>query len=144
MERLIIEDDTGTSVVDFLKGIDMKAVIDLVHAAWTEISEDILRKSWRKIFPIVHKKPSAPCIPVVPELYKFAVSDDEFEDANNPKDSLAGGHNYGLEFCARLFLLSLLCRAASLPGPGAADVVILVNVVNVFTLDRNSTGSSWG
>jgi hypothetical protein len=34
MERLIIEDDTGTSIVDFLKGI--KAVIDLVHAAWTE------------------------------------------------------------------------------------------------------------
>ena len=53
LQRLIIEDDCGTSIVDFLKGINLKIVIDLVYAAWAEICKDTLRKSWRKIIPIV-------------------------------------------------------------------------------------------
>ncbi len=52
LQRLIIEDDLGTSIVDFLKGVNLKVVVDLLHLAWTEISKDTLRKSWRKILPI--------------------------------------------------------------------------------------------
>ena len=52
LQRLIIEDDCGTSIV---KGINLKIVMDLVYAAWPEICKDTLRKSWRKIIPIVSR-----------------------------------------------------------------------------------------
>ena len=39
-------------VVDFLKTIDMKVVVDLASEAWDEISPVTLRKSWQKILPL--------------------------------------------------------------------------------------------
>ena len=78
LQRLIIEDDCGTSIVDFLKGINLKIVIDLVYAAWAEICKDTLRKSWRKIIPIVSR--TSKCTPVLAKLYELAVSDEEDTD----------------------------------------------------------------
>jgi len=49
--RLLIEEESGASVVDFLKGINMKVVVDLIHQSWVEIEPTTLRKSWRKILP---------------------------------------------------------------------------------------------
>ena len=48
LRRLLIEDDRGGSVVDFLKSVDMK-VVEFVAEAWDEIKSDTLQKSWRKI-----------------------------------------------------------------------------------------------
>ena len=52
LRRLIIEDDMGRSVVDFLKGVNMKVVAEMAAEAWSEIKQDTLRKSWQKIIPV--------------------------------------------------------------------------------------------
>ena len=52
LRKLLIEDDRGISVVEFLKGVDMKKVSYLVAEAWDEIDPSTLRKSWRKILPL--------------------------------------------------------------------------------------------
>ena len=52
LRRLIIEDDMGRSVVDFLKGVNMKVVAEMTAEAWSEIKQDTLRKSWQKIIPV--------------------------------------------------------------------------------------------
>ena len=48
LHRLIIADEMGTSIIDFLKTVDMKMVIELVAEAWDEISSSTLRRSWEK------------------------------------------------------------------------------------------------
>lgn len=52
LRRLIIEDDRGVSVIDFLKTINMKTVADFIAEAWDEIQPSTLRKSWQKILPL--------------------------------------------------------------------------------------------
>ena len=52
LHRLIIEDENGASIVEFLKFVNMKVVVELISEAWQEISAATLRKSWRKIVPI--------------------------------------------------------------------------------------------
>lgn len=53
LRRLIIQEDgNNKSIVDFLKEVNMRVVIDLIDEAWTEISHSTLRKSWRKILPM--------------------------------------------------------------------------------------------
>ena len=52
LRRLIIEDDRGQSVVDFLKSVNMKTVTHLIAESWEEIKPDTFRKSWKKIIPI--------------------------------------------------------------------------------------------
>ena len=52
LHRLIIADEMGTSIIDFLKTVDMKMVIELVAEAWDEISSSTLRRSWEKIIPL--------------------------------------------------------------------------------------------
>ena len=42
----------GGSVVDFLKGINMKVVAEMAAEAWSEIKQDTLRKLWQKIIPV--------------------------------------------------------------------------------------------
>ena len=37
------------SIVDFLKSINMRVVVDLIKEAWNEIKDKMLRKSWEKI-----------------------------------------------------------------------------------------------
>lgn len=45
VSRLILADDSGKSVAEFLKSINMKVVVDLVKEAWDEIKAETLRKS---------------------------------------------------------------------------------------------------
>ncbi len=49
LTRLLIEDDKGGYVIDFLKSIDMRKVVNMVGMT------DTIRKSWRKIVPCVPK-----------------------------------------------------------------------------------------
>ena len=52
LRALIIGDDRGVSLIDFLKSVTMKTVVNLVAEAWKEIEPSTLRKSWQKILPI--------------------------------------------------------------------------------------------
>ena len=52
LSRLIPADEGCISIVDFLKSVNMKVVVDLVKEAWDEIKDKILRKSWEKILPL--------------------------------------------------------------------------------------------
>ena len=85
LHRLIIEDDMGVSIVDILKGVNLKVVADMVYEAWTEVSKDTLRKSWQKIIPITASSfgKSDPPTPMLAELYKLAVVGDEDEDIDS-------------------------------------------------------------
>ena len=55
LQQLLIEDENGVSVPQFLKTINMKVVADYVAEAWKEIPSSTFRKSWRKILPIVEE-----------------------------------------------------------------------------------------
>lgn len=57
LRRLLIEEENGASVVDFLKSVDMKVVVDLAAESWDEIEACTLAKSWRKILPDLHHAP---------------------------------------------------------------------------------------
>ena len=52
LSRLISADEGCVSIVDFLKSVNMKVVIDLIKEAWDEIKDKTLRKSWEKILPL--------------------------------------------------------------------------------------------
>ena len=58
LRRLLIEDENGVSLIDFLKSLNMKIVTELIAESWGEIKESTLRKSWRKIMPIQEPKES--------------------------------------------------------------------------------------
>ena len=58
LRRLLIEDENGVSLIDFLKSVNMKIVTELIAESWGEIKESTLRKSWRKIMPIREPKES--------------------------------------------------------------------------------------
>ena len=86
LRRLIIKDESGISIVDYLKGINLKVVVDLIHDSWTEISSRTLQKSWRKIIPITSPKSRptpSPHTPLLKELYEMAESDDESTNADS-------------------------------------------------------------
>ncbi len=59
LRRLLIEDDRGGCVVDFLKAVDMKKVVQFVAEAWEEIKADTFRKSWRKIISLPKQEDSS-------------------------------------------------------------------------------------
>ena len=46
---MLLADEDGMPIVDFLKSINMKVVVDLVSEAWDEINKETIRKSWEKI-----------------------------------------------------------------------------------------------
>ena len=52
LEELVLNDTEGTTIVTFLKGINMFKIIQLISESWNEIEEMTLRRSWGKIFPI--------------------------------------------------------------------------------------------
>lgn len=52
LEELVLRDEDGTSIIDFLKGINMLKVTKMIAASWNEIKEKTLRLSWRKILPL--------------------------------------------------------------------------------------------
>ena len=58
LRRLLIEDENGVSLIDFLKSWNMKNVTELIAESWGEIKESTLRKSWRNIMPIQEPKES--------------------------------------------------------------------------------------
>jgi hypothetical protein len=51
LRRLIIEDNVGGSIIDLLKSINMKIVVELIAESWDEIQSATIRKSWQKIIP---------------------------------------------------------------------------------------------
>ena len=98
LRTLIIEDDLGTSIVDFIKGVNLRIVVDLVHEAWMETSKDTLRRSWQKILPI---NPPCPCkisppSPVLASLYNLAVPDDESGDNSSSPPQPRGSYGYAM------------------------------------------------
>ena len=52
LSRMLLADEDGRSIIDFLKSVNMKVVVDLIKEAWDEVKAEILRKSWEKIIPI--------------------------------------------------------------------------------------------
>ena len=58
LQKLVLEDEHGTSVIDFLKTIDMKVVSDMISKAWNELDASTLNKSWRKIIPSSDESPA--------------------------------------------------------------------------------------
>ena len=49
LQRLLIEDENGVSLIDFLKSVNMKVVSELIAESWSEIKPSTLHKSWGKI-----------------------------------------------------------------------------------------------
>ena len=52
LEELALQDDDGTSIIDFVKGINMLTVSKMIAASWNEIKEQTFQLSWRKILPL--------------------------------------------------------------------------------------------
>ena len=52
LHRLLIEEESGTPVINVLKTVDLKVVVDLATEAWDEISPVTLRKSWQEILSL--------------------------------------------------------------------------------------------
>ena len=50
LRKLLIEDDMGVNIVDFVKSIHMLQVSHLVAEVREEIPQSTFRKSWQKIF----------------------------------------------------------------------------------------------
>jgi len=53
LEELILRDEEGKSIPDFLKSINMLVVSNLIAASWKEIPSKTIQLSWRKIIPTV-------------------------------------------------------------------------------------------
>ena len=49
---MLFADEDGMSIVDFLKSVNMKVVVDLISEAWDEVKGETVRKSWEKIIPL--------------------------------------------------------------------------------------------
>ena len=62
IRRLIIEHDIGGSIVQFVKGVNMKVVVELVAESWNEIQSTTICKSWQKIIPITTTPSDTPPI----------------------------------------------------------------------------------
>ena len=91
LRRLIIQDDRGKSVVEYLKEVNMHVVADLVSKAWSDITNSTLRKSWRKILPIT----PAPSVQASQGGYGLwsgirvrigEIRSDEFEEVTSKKN----------------------------------------------------------
>ena len=51
LEELVLQEGNGTSIVAFLRGINMLKVSEIIVVSWNEIGKKTLRHSWRKILP---------------------------------------------------------------------------------------------
>ena len=107
LRRLLIEDDMGGSIVDFLKGVNMNTVANLVAEAWDEIKPSTLRKSWRKILPLESPKRSVPqtssdsVTELLEELFTMCMEDnssDDLTDLDQPltRSQPSAGSSYAI------------------------------------------------
>ena len=76
LEELVFQDNNGTSLVNFLRGIHLLKVSEMIAASWNEIQPKTLRLSWRKIFPPEdddddNNQESPVCAPTVEEFQSF-------------------------------------------------------------------------
>ena len=55
LRGVIIADDRGESIINFLKSVNMNKIIQYVSEAWNEVKATTLRKSWNKILPSAPK-----------------------------------------------------------------------------------------
>ena len=49
LQKLLLEDEEGRSIVEFVKQINMKDIVYMIAGAWEDISSSTLRKSWNKL-----------------------------------------------------------------------------------------------
>ena len=49
LQKLLLEDEEGRSVVEFVKNINIKDVVYMLAAAWDDIPSTTLLKSWNKL-----------------------------------------------------------------------------------------------
>ena len=132
LRRLIIEDDCGTSIADFVKGINLKVVADLIHKSWDEISKETLRKSWRKILPITGSLCTSsgvsPPTPLLAELYQLVDNDNENDEVELSFASCTRGcgvwHGWRFIVCleessaSKMMMYPLICFTVSLKNSG--------------------------
>ena len=75
LEELVFQDNHGTSLINFLRGIHLLKVSEMIAASWNEIQPKTLRLSWRKIFPLEddddNNQESHVCAPTVEEFQSF-------------------------------------------------------------------------
>ena len=55
LRGVIIADDRGESIIDFLKSVNMNKTIQYVAEAWNKVKATTLHKSWNKILPSAPK-----------------------------------------------------------------------------------------
>ena len=73
LEELVFQNDHGTSVVNFSRGIHLLKVSEMIAASWNEIQPKTLRLSWRKIFPLEDDDDNNP------ESHVCALTVEEFQ-----------------------------------------------------------------
>ena len=75
LEELVFQDNHGTSLINFLRGIHLLKVSEMIAVSWNEIQPKTLRLSWRKIFPLEddddNNQGSPVCAPTVEEFQSF-------------------------------------------------------------------------
>ena len=76
LEELVFQDNHGTSLVNFLRGIHLRKVSEMIAASWNEIQPKTLRLPCRKIFPLEddndNNQESLVCTPTVVEFQSFS------------------------------------------------------------------------
>ena len=77
LEELVLHDNhsTGTSIITFLKGINLLKVSEMISSSWNDIKDLTLRRSWGKIFPI---ESSPECLQIAHEGHDTTESDEDF------------------------------------------------------------------
>ena len=58
LRGVIIADDQGESIIDFVKSVNMSKVVQYISESWDEVSATTLRRSWNKILPVANKSSS--------------------------------------------------------------------------------------
>lgn len=104
LRRLIVEDDVGGSIIEFIKKVNMKTIVELVAASWAEIQPITLRRSWQKIIPIPKSSSKMPTstppssssaqVDILPEVLTDALHEscDEASEVTAPDSHQLKGY----------------------------------------------------
>ena len=79
LQRLLIEDENGVSLINILKSVNMKVVWELIAESWSEIKPSTLHKSWGKIL-------------ITPVTRQAEEESDEVSDRDGDKDGDGDGN----------------------------------------------------